>query len=231
VPYPGRRATRLQVRSIVPLLALVCLPALGAGNLTDEEWLDGDAEQRALEVNEGALEFYSRPPATRVHHYDNRITITARSLVDGWVEMRQCHEHLDPVPRVQIVFSPSRLRDLRVISTRRIARAWVEGASVQLADVRRGARLCLQAKSRALSHGADGDYVLRNGPYMRRFLDGYYPMHVTMNVRLPAAGMTLARVSPRMQPGFRVRQQGRTIRLDAWFTGRLVTELHLRAAP
>ena len=231
MPGASRHATRRRVRSIVPLLAFVCLPVAGAGNLSDDEWLDGDVEQRALEVNEGALEFYSRPPATRVHHYDNSITITGRSLVDGWVEMHQCHEHLDPVPRVQIVFSPSHLRDLEVTSSRRIGRAWVEGATVQLANVRRGARLCLRAKSRALSPGTDGEYVLRNGPYMRRFLDGYYPMHVTMNVHLPAAGMTLVRVSPRTQPGFRVRQHGRTIRLEAWFTGRLVTELHLREAP
>lgn len=227
----SRHVIRNRLRSIVPLLALVCLSSAGEDKTTGNEWLDGDAEQRAIEVNEGTLEFYPHPPATRVYHYDNRITVTGKSLVDGWVEMRQCHDHLDPVSRVEIVFSRSRLRDLQVISSQGIGKAWVEGATVQLADVQSGARLCLRAKSRALSFGADGDYVLRNGPYMRRFLDGYYPMHVTMKVRLPAAGMTLVRVSPRTQPGFRVQQRGGAIWLDAWFTGRLVTELHLRPAP
>jgi hypothetical protein len=43
-----------------------------------------------------------------------------------------------------------------------------------------GARLCLSAQTRALRNTGNGYFNLVNGPYMRKFLDGYYPMRVTL---------------------------------------------------
>ncbi|MGD8911541.1 MAG: hypothetical protein PVJ68_02195 [Candidatus Thiodiazotropha sp.] len=48
------------------------------------------------------------------------------------------------------------------------------------------AAICLQAETQSLHPTGQGGYQLRNGPYMRRFLDGYYPMLLTLQVDYPA---------------------------------------------
>lgn len=184
-----------------------------------------DDVRRALEVNDGELEFLAQPPDKPVHHHHNRITIDAHSLTEGWVRLQQCHEHMDPFQRVEVVFDAQRARGLRVVTAHNIARAWVEGASVQLADVTAGARLCLELESRALTREADGSYTLRNGPYMRKFLDGYYPMRVTMEVRYPQDRLRFADIQPQPQPGFRVDAGADHVAIEAWFAGRLHTRL------
>lgn len=214
--------------AILTFWLLACLPGWAAAE-NEEWWQQKSDTERALELNSGDLEFLPEPPEAPVHHHDNRITITEVSLDSGWIGLRQCHEHLDPVRRAQIVFGEGRIRGLRVTASRNIERAWVEGASVQLEGVRRDARLCIEAESRAL-HREGEAYLLQNGPYMRRYLDGYFPMHVTMTVETPA-GLRVASVEPERQPGFRVwREEGR-YHLDAWFEGRLVTRLRLVREP
>jgi hypothetical protein len=132
---------------------------------------------------------------------------------------------MDPFDRVEVVFDVERVRGLRVVAAHNIARAWVEGASVQLAEVDAGARLCLELESRALTREADGSYALRNGPYMRKFLDGYYPMQVTMEVRYPQDRLRFADIQPQPQRGFRVDATGADVAIEAWFEGRLRTRL------
>jgi len=214
--------------AILTFWLLACLPAW-ASEGGDEWWQEKTDTERALEVNPGELEFLAEPPEGPVHHHDNRITITEASLASGWIGLRQCHQHLDPVGRAQIVFGEGRIRALRVTASENIERAWVEGASVQLEGVRSDARLCIEAESRAL-HAQDDGYLLKNGPYMRRFLDGYFPMHVTMTVEAPE-GLQLASVEPERQPGFRVWREDGRYHLDAWFEGRLVTRLRLERTP
>ncbi len=218
--------------------ALACPPAWGAvapespWSEQEEAWLESDdwGPPAMPEVNGGELEFLSPPPHDPVHHYINRVQVTSESLHDGWVILEQCHRHLDPVPRVQVVFDPDRTKELRVTSSAAIGRAWVEGATIQLENVSEGAHLCLLAKSRALA-GSGANYVLENGPFMRRFLDGYYPMHVSMLIHLDAPGLELVDTEPTRQPGFSVSKRGDAVRLDTWFTGRLTTRLLLRQIP
>jgi hypothetical protein len=94
---------------------------------------------------------------------------------------------------------------------------------VQLRDVSPGARLCLRGESRALHDLGGGHYRLRNGPFMRRFLDGYYPMRVFLEIAYPSDRIRLAAHSPDSQEGFRVSEGPGTIGLEANFEGRLVT--------
>ncbi len=190
-----------------------------------DDWIEDDLEERIARVNEGGLEFLSVLPAEPVHYHRNALVLDETSLKDGWAELQQCHEHLDAVPRAQIVFREDRLKDLSITDRRNIARAWVEGASVQLEGVKPGATLCLNARSRVLSHNEDGSSSVRNGPYMRRFLDGYYPMHVSVEISYPCGRMRLAGLSPGRQHGFTVTETACGVSLDAWFQGRLVTEL------
>lgn len=179
-------------------------------------------------VNEGKLEFLDQPPSKPVHHHHNTIVITEQSLKDGWVKLQQCHENMDPVPRSEIVFNRERVRNLRIEHARHIGKAWIEAHSVQLEDIDRGAEICLSASTRALQVHPEGGYLLSNGPFMRRFLDGYYPMHLTMEVHYAGSGLEIVSVSPDAQQGFVIQSKAERIDVDAWFEGRLKTQIHFR---
>ena len=161
-----------------------------------------------------------------MHHHVNRLSITAASLASGWVDMDQCHYHIDPVPRAEIVYTAGRIRHLAVTRATGIGEARVEAHSVQLADVGRDAELCVRAQTRGLEI-ADGGYVLRNGPFMRRFLDGFYPIRVSLDVSYPQ-GLELVGQFPSARPGVETRQQGNRVTVDAWFEGILETRFVFR---
>jgi hypothetical protein len=177
------------------------------------------------EVNEGELRFLDKTPQGKLHHHRNHITLAADSLASGWVRLEQCHEHLDAVPSSQIVYSEDRIRSLRIIRSEHIERAWVEGHSVQMRNIQRDAVVCIEAESRALLKDTAEAYILRNGPYMRRFLDGYYPMRVTMTVSLGDSGLRFDSLAPAEQPGFSVRIGQDEVGYDTWFEGRLITAI------
>jgi hypothetical protein len=199
--------------------------ALAAAPMSPQELDDWFNNQGAAEVNEGTLTFLTAPPPKPVHHHQNRIRITPDSLATGWTELEQCHEHLDAVPVAQITFRDGFVRDLRVLEARAIGQAWVEGASVQLQGVSPGARLCLAAQTRALKDSGGGYYTLNNGPYMRKFLDGYYPMRVSLQLEYPDALLLVIDLSPTAQPGFQVSQEKGLIRIEALFEGELRTQV------
>lgn len=196
-----------------------------------ERWFDAPPEKSARDVNEGQLHFLETPPPKPVHHHDNQVTITSRSLEDGWTLLRQCHENLDAVPRAQITFRPERVRGLRILSATDIGHVWVQDSTVQLRDVGPEARLCLTAESLNLTRGDDGIYVLRNGPYMRKFLDGYYPMRLTMSVEYKSAGLRLENLTPGPQKGFRVDIRPGRVKIEAIFEGELHTMVRFLPDP
>lgn len=186
----------------------------------DELFFKGTAD-----VNEGELHFLTAPPDRPVHHHQNRITIRESSLEDGWVRLDQCHEHLDAVPDAQVTYREGRIRALRVTRVENIERAWAEAHSVQLRNVQRGAILCVEAETLALSRNGEASYSLSNGPYMRRFLDGYYPMRVSMTVRLDTDKLRFVESTPPDQPGFKLRLEGNEVGYDTVFEGILTTVL------
>jgi len=179
--------------------------------------------ESAHAVNEGPLHFLATPPAKAVHHHQNRIRIGPDSLASGWVGLSQCHDHIDAVPSAQISFREGKVRELKIDLASGIGKAWVEGASVQLQAVEPGARLCLSLQTRALHKVGPGRFNLVNGPYMRKFLDGYYPMRVTLEVDYPVGTLSLVDVNPAPQPGLSLFEQPGNIRLEAVFEGELRT--------
>jgi len=209
-------------RSIALLLAAQAVLTTPLAAAFDEAWLEDDSEARALAVNEGELVFLTEAPAKPAHEHMNQLEVTERSLSDGWVVLEQCHANLDAVPAAEIVFRQDRVRGLEVTEAQAIGAAVVEGPTVQLRDVRRGATLCLRAETRALYPLGNGFYELRNGPYMRRFLDGYYPLRVSLDIRYPAS-IEVVDYQPESQPGFRPEVSARHVRFDTWFEGRLQT--------
>ena len=206
---------------------LAALPGHSSTHADADDWFDEDFGDPTAHVNEGELAFLAEPPAKAVHHLRNVITLDRHSRESGWVRLEQCHTNIDKVPRAQIVFHEDRIRNLHIESARNIGEAWIEGASVQLTDIVEGSSLCLSADSRALTSVGDGRFRITNGPFMRRFLDGFYPMRVSAQFVLANSGLRFAGIEPERQPGFEVEVGADAIRFDAWFEGRLRTEIAL----
>ena len=82
---------------------------------------------------------------------------------------------------------------------------------------------------RALEFNEDGSFSLRNGPFMRRFLDGYYPMHVSMDIEVPRDYLRFLDIRPRRQNGFKVDETAEGLYVDTWFEGKLYTEVRFEA--
>ncbi len=219
-PAPKRFVAATGPIRLTALFSLVLVAATPQADDFDELFLKGTAH-----VNEGTLHFLSTPPGRPVHHHHNRITISDSSLEDGWVQLEQCHRNLDAVPHAQVTYREGRIRALRVTKADNIGQAWVEGHSVQLRNVQHGAELCIQAQTLALSRNGESGFNLSNGPYMRRFLDGFYPMRVSMTVRLATDKLRYVESIPEEQPGFRLWQQGNEVGYDTYFEGILTTVL------
>ena len=217
------------------LIGIGALPLslLGAADQdTDADgWLDFDPQASHHAIADAQVRFLGDPPVEPAHHHHNMLFVEAASLDAGWVRMEQCHASLDVFPRAQIVFRRGRIRDLQIVRFKHIGQAWVEDSSVQLLDIRPGAELCIEAESRSLVRNDDGTYSLHSGPFMRKFLDGYFPMRVSLTVRWPDKLLRFVRVNPGSQEGVSVRAGPDRLELDTWFEGRLETEVVLRPTP
>jgi hypothetical protein len=207
------------------LTALLAPPALAAPEPDTLLW--DDLEERIRRLSSGELRFLAEPPERPVHHHLTRLEITPEALESGWVLLHQCHGNIDRVPAMQIVYQPGRLRRLEIVGSRNVGSARVEGDSVQLEDVAADAQVCVAAETRALHRVGEDAYELRNGPFMRRFLDGYYPMHVSLEVRYPDRLKPVG-TDPEPQPGFTVRHAPPWVAIEAWFDGRLTTTVRFR---
>ena len=228
-PLPGNMSRHRAPGSFALGLFLTLFAATSSAEPAPEpDWPELDLQESITAVSDGELRLLPDKPPTGVHVHENQIRIRTESLADGWVVLDQCHEHLDQVPAAQITFNPKRVRNLRITSAVHIDRAWVEGHSVQLQDIQAGARLCLSTEIRAFLDLGHGYYRLRNGPYMRRFLDGYYPMRVLIDVQYPAQTLELVRSQPPAQPGLELRSEPGRLRIDASFEGRLYTCVDFR---
>ena len=179
-------------------------------------------------VNEGNLVFLSNIPDKPLHHHHNAVTISPASLNDGWILLEQCHSNIDKVAAAQIVFKANKVRNITIISYQNIEKAWIEGPTVQFINVKNNATICIQANTRSLKQLADGTYSLRNGPFMRRFLDGYFPLHVSLDLDYTQTNLELTSFSPNRQQGFQVEQGDGNIKINTVFEGRLHTEFHFR---
>lgn len=174
-----------------------------------------------LDINEGELRFLERPPEKSPHLHSTHVFISEESLKTGWVTAKQCHYNLDQVSALQVVFNPRRVRRIEILQVENIERARVEGASVQVTNIGKNAVLCILSENFAIKHNAtDGTYEWHGGPYMRRFLDGYFPMQVKVAIDYPPDRVRLESIDPGTLRFKTVAQPG-LIRLDALFEGRL----------
>lgn len=213
------------------LFSFAFAPAVASEQRGDSEhdWFFEDFETQTANVNEGELEFIHGHADGTPHRHINRIRIDDTSLQSGWVALDQCHENLDAAAAVQIVFNPQRTRRLEITQYKNIGAAVVQGSSVQLKHVGRHARLCVRLESRALHSAGNNSYLLKNGPYMRQFLDGYYPLKVELAVSYPCKKLQFEHSRPDRQPGFEVIDSDCSVRIVTTFEGRLFTELQFKS--
>lgn len=212
--------------SSILLYLLVILPLSATEQMTPaelERWFQSDSPDTPVQVNDGQLKFLTSPPAKPVLHSHNEFTIDQQSIDQGWVKLMQCYENLDAVPSAEVVYRYKFIRQLTIHTAHGIGQARVVDQSVQLEDITRNAKLCITAEVRNFYQNKDKSFSLVNGPYHRKFLDGYYPYHLSYVIRF-SKKLHFVSSQPTNQPGFQIRLQPQHITLDSWFEGNLSTE-------
>lgn len=191
----------------------------------DEDWFFENFEEKIENVNEGEVKFLTETPVKKVHSHRNWITISADSLETGWTSLKQCHENLDALDAVQISFNQETTRRYYIESYSDIGRVWIDKSNIELEDIKKDAKLCISLQTKNIHIASDGHVMMRNGPYMRRFLDGYYPIHVNLNVDYPCELMRFIKTKNSLQSGFAVKTESCSVIIDSLFEGKLYTEL------
>ena len=192
-----------------------------------EKWFNSDDEHPAIKVNEGQLNFLVNSPKKNIFHSKITITIDQTSIDHGWTSLVQCYSHLDAVPRTAVTYRKNLIKNLRVISSKNIKQTQVSGNKVLLTDVAKDAALCIGATARNFYQNEDASFSLVNGPYHRKFLDGYYPYHLTLKINY-SPELNFKYNLPETQPGFAVTQVDNALLIDTVFEGRLKTEFRFK---
>ena len=190
-----------------------------------EKWFNEDDSFSPDQISEGELKFLLESPRKPVLHSLNVLTISQDSIENGWVLLEQCYKHLDPVPDAEVVYRYKSMRDLRVTSKRNIETVLVKGQSVQLTNITSKAELCVKAEVRIFYKNPNGTFSLINGPFHRKFLDGYYPFHVTLKINYPSSLLKIVQTKPEVQAGFNIKKSDNVILVDSFFEGMLNTEI------
>lgn len=220
-------------RLLFILLFLFVIPVLQAETPPSaselEEWFMNDELTPPSQSSDSHLKFIATPTDKAALHSVNAISISRQSLITGWVELVQCYQHLDAVPVMEVVYHYKNMRNLTIIKKQNIEQAYVQGQSVQLENVTKNARLCVQSEVRIFYKNKDGSYTLVNGPFHRQFLDSYFPFHLTLKINYPSALLEFINSKPSARPGFEIKQSGNTLLIESYFTGKLYTEVTFKA--
>lgn len=166
--------------------------------LTPEEkaWLLDDSNLEAFAVSSEVLK-YSQKASKESYWLSNHLTINPQSLDNGWIAFQQCHNQLDPVPKIEVAYHPVNIKDLHIQTYEKIENVTVKAHSVELINVKKGAKVCIQGQSKTLKIDKEG-FKLTRGPYMRKFLDGYYPMIVEETIEMKQMKTQLVEQSPQL---------------------------------
>lgn len=188
-----------------------------------DAWFNSDKLEFPEEatVKGKELQFIPQPQKQNTPVTEKTYRISIDSVATGWVMIEQCYRNLDPVPQLEVVYNYQHMRNLKVTQQTHVGRLWIEGQTVQMEDLTRGASICTSAEVNILRHTDKDVYLLLAGPFKRKFLDGYYPMHVRITMYYPATHLVLHEMFPRPTPGFAVTQERGLIKIDTHFSGEL----------
>lgn len=192
-----------------------------------EKWFNSDDELPVKKVNGGQLVFLKTAPTTKSFHSTINIVINQESIESGWVESIQCYANLDPISVTEILYPKGLIKKLSVKSSKNITGTSVAGHKVLLQGVKENASLCVTANVRKFYQNEDKSFSLVNGPYHRKFFDGYYPYHLTFKVQYSPL-LKYSYSIPKQQPGFKINQTQYMLSLDSWFEGKLKTEFRFK---
>lgn len=208
------------------LLFCICSGLLNSAQAAEDDgWPDAQQDWSLSAVNEGQLRFIEPVLDRAVLHSDTRLWLTAASLLDGWVDMLQCYRNLDAVDRTEIVYAYSEMENLTVTRAQNIGHYRLTPTGIELDGVARDAELCLRSRVRVLRRLSDRGWRMSHGPYHRRFLDGYYPYHLSLSLQYPREKIRLERIEPAPRPGFEVKNTPTGFTIDSWFEGELTIEI------
>lgn len=188
-----------------------------------EKWFNSDDELPTSKVNDGQLNFLRSKPKKKIFHSEINVTIDQNSIDNGWVSLTQCYNNLDPVPRTAVVYRTYFFKNLKILSSKNIKTSKVSGHKVILNDVSKNASLCIGANARNFYQNEDESFSLVNGPYHRKFLDGYFPYHLNLNIHYSPL-LKFNYSVPKQQSGFKITQLANSLLVDTLFEGKLKTE-------
>jgi len=221
-------------RIITILITFYCSGVLSEQEMTPaelEKWFNEDdtpSSSSSIQVDKGQLVFLSKLPDKPPLHSVDEITIDSNSIDNGWVKFEQCYRQLDPIGKVDVIYSYRFMRDLQISSVQHIGAAWIRKQRIELEDVKKDAELCVKAEIRVFYQNPDKSFSLVNGPYLRKYLDGYFPYHVTLIVHYPENRLELIGSLPVEQAGFKINKEKNKLLIDTIFSGTLNTEIIFR---
>ena len=195
-------------------------------DLTEAEraWMEDDSELDAITINGGQLNWLTEDKTIGQYGLENSLTLSRSALKDGWVEFTQCHNNLDEIRKIEVQYNPENTRSLTLNSSEKIASVKIDNqnSSALLLGVDKLARVCISGESKSLEKTKEG-YVLKRGPYMRKFLDGYYPMALKETLNWSKTSLTLQTNTMQSQLGqsYQYAIQAKTLTAEYWFEGRL----------
>ena len=218
------------MKGIIPLfLSIIFLSTVFAEEAMTpaelEKWFYEDEPPAPVQVDEGELVFLEHLPDKPLLHSINEITIDTLSIENGWVKLAQCYKNLDAVSEMDIVYRYRFMRKLKIVSTVNIGEARIREQLVELENVKQNAGICINAEVRVFYQNSDNTFSLVNGPYHRKFLDGYFPYHVTLDINYPSNKLKHISNKPLTQSGFIVKHEPNKLLIDAVFAGTLNTEI------
>lgn len=215
----------IYLQLLLLLFFILRIPAANSYTVEEEQWLNSDNKSDVSQVNEGELEFIIQPQKKRIFHSVNNLNIRPESIEDGWVDLQQCYYNLDKIDNVEITYKYQSMKELMLVSKKNIESAVVAKQSVQLREVKDNAEICVSTEVRILYKNKNSSFSLINGPYHRRFLDGYYPYHVSLIINYPEHLLSFISSTPKIQDGFSITKENNKLIIDTYFEGILNTEI------
>ena len=197
------------------LILAACLAAVAPVTAADDdvERLSDIADEDFLAIDRPL----DRPPFV----HNKALTVSKDSLASGWVRNHQCHRHFSVTPSLEIVFPNGKIRNISIIDSSNVGDVEVRGHTIQLNDVNDQSALCFDSEIQILQRESDGSYLMTAGPFYYRFLDGYFPIDVALEVRYPPSLLDVIRVVPGDRHGVEVTLNDGEVRLLSRFEGTL----------
>lgn len=211
------------------LISLNALAELSPEQL--EEWFNNDKLDMPEEatVQDEVLRFILNTNKKNIPVTEKTYRININSLKTGWVVIEQCYRNLDPVSQLEVVYEYQQIRKLEVTHQHLVGKLWIAGQTIQMENLSKGASVCTRAEVKILRHANKDKYLLLAGPFKRKFLDGYYPMHVKLNIQYPADRLILNEMFPEAAPGFNLTHNNGLVKIDTRFTGKLYLAMSFKA--